>query len=335
MPLTQIIANDYDGRTKTGFNRSIDRLSRRPENATKLALRKNYMKLIKIAEQLQERNLQILSDEELKGFLLIMQRENVQLPPCLLRALLARRIAKCLNVKGSAEELLFMVSPFGVAIENCNPWELNMNSLEEPMGWKLQQCQKAVYDRVLTEAISGGEAEAQATLSFVEKALVNLDEVDVVELEPHVSKTVSEWVGVLRGVKALIDSKCGKEYEVAGHTGSGRFRAHGLTGRTERLAYTVFIHTSTTFETGVKAFYDALCLSIVGTATSTWWLSVHAAQIRKSTIIVSVRVFRFGTLDVDMPQCMSLEIAWVGDGSLNLWMFSLADDRNMRRESMM
>ena len=217
LPLEKVLAGQFDGRTKTGLKRCIERLAPIQAHQTQLGLLINYQKLVVICEALQAENIRALPRDDMTIMLNKLAKEKVEMPLGVQKALLTKDISSMLNSKRYTDftDLVSAMNPF--TDSGFDPHQPTLGGLRDGMAYKVAQYKKIMFEAALRPMIAAGGAGSAKTKEFIEACLSGCEGIDIVELCPDSAVALQHWTEVWHAVLTIIDPTQAMEYEAPCH----------------------------------------------------------------------------------------------------------------------
>ena len=174
---------------------------------------RNYHRVLKLCETLEQTNLLTIPDDELEASLELLKENAIQLPIGMQKTLVKRRCEKLLKDCAYCE-LLVATNPF---LED-GPFDMlqpALSGIAVPTSSKVSTWADVIFKTVLLGLIAEGELASAKVRDFCLLALKALSEVSAMDLEAGVAREFGEEKCIFRACLALLCPTWDVEGQVA------------------------------------------------------------------------------------------------------------------------
>ena len=211
IPLTKVLDNDYDGRSRSGLEKKVQRLELDDEDRALCTVLKAYLRLVHLCKSLVEQNLTLMDGAELRSSLEILIEEKVVIPASFQRSLLERKCVQLVEQE-DFKGVLHTMSPW-VAEEPFDPLNPCLAGVEAERTKKIITHGEVVFEKMLVDLLNLGEPGAPRVLEFSKTALELYMEVDTLEMDLPTAKEFSDQIVAWQCLLALLDDPLDDQYQ--------------------------------------------------------------------------------------------------------------------------
>lgn len=207
MPLTSVMSETYDGRTKTGLRKILERFvkweKKNGQSSADHARLRNYDKLVRAAEQLTPQLIPNHEDGDLKALLAKVQKDSNSFPLVVQHALVARRIQDLVTAEDGAT-LVEVLNPISDNHE-FDPLRPMLRNMCTDVMAKAKILESVLFEQVLLNLIASGEPASSKVKRLIGFAIKGLDGIDQLHLDDSMASLVNSWIGCCRFLALLLD----------------------------------------------------------------------------------------------------------------------------------
>ena len=211
LPLNTVVAGQHDGRTVSGLQKRVTRLTEDDENENKeksedtrmvLSILSNYLKVVRMCEAFATSNIRTMEASLLKETLEVFQAEQVTLPLRMMKDLVRRRSEELVKAE-KWQELLQATVPFNEpsAFDPLNPV---LSSLPCDTKSKVMNWAGLIFQRLMVDWIKLGQAGSGRVLTFSKLGLDALNQVQLMDVDAGPAKECGEEKVVFRALIAVL-----------------------------------------------------------------------------------------------------------------------------------
>ena len=211
IPLVKLLRKDVDGRTVNGLEKLVPRLEADKDKVMQASLCKNYLRLVLAGKVLIEGDLVTMDFKELETQMLILQDEIPGWPINIQSQLLERR-CNTQMAEARFQELFHTMNPF--AVEAKFDWRApRLCDLDASSTKKMVTFMDVIMEKLLVQWISKGEEGAGHIADMACVALETYKEVDLVNLDFHSARELTDQVHIWRCCTALLGHELDTSYQ--------------------------------------------------------------------------------------------------------------------------